>query len=161
MQNVKCKMHTQFYGKCTFQLEIKIPSTVKAISIYSSFVLKLDIKYERLPPHHSPPHPVECRYSVNCIQDHKLCCPGGHGGGRGAEPDHRDAAPEGRLEAGHGGPRPGPRQEGGQAFMVPMSQHFPRHGKLFAQNLIKHTIWKSLWLQTTNQPKTSNSSKQF
>ena len=68
MQNVKCKMHTQFYGKCTFQLEIKIPSTVKAISIYSSFVLKLDIKYERLPPHHSPPHPVECRYSVNCIQ---------------------------------------------------------------------------------------------
>ena len=49
MQNVKCKMHTQFYGKCTFQLEIKILSIVKAISIYSSFVLKLDIKYERLP----------------------------------------------------------------------------------------------------------------
>ena len=69
MQNVKCKMHTQFYGKCIFQLEIKIPSTVKAISIYSSFVLKLDIKYERLPPHHSPPHHhIECRYSVNCIQ---------------------------------------------------------------------------------------------
>ena len=75
-------------------------------------------------------------YSTN----HKLDCPGGHSGGRGAEPDHRDAAPEGRLEAGHRRPRPGHRQEGGQAFMVLMSQHFARHGKLFAQNLIKHTI---------------------
>ena len=69
-----------------------------------------------------------------------IYCPGGHSGGRGAEPDHRDAAPEGRLEAGHRRPRPGHRQEGGQSFMVLMSQHFARLSKLFAQNLIKHTI---------------------